>query len=104
MNWHTSNMGESLYITLSPSTDLRDTIWLMHPNSPERRANTVRASYAYFEDHSVVGNFKLDKDAPFTGEDYLLIDYVNADTTLLEGRFSGTFPGALGQFIRDPRA
>jgi hypothetical protein len=44
----------------------------------------------------VVGNFKLDKDAPFTGEDYLLIDYVNADTTLLEGRFSGTLSRCVG--------
>jgi hypothetical protein len=84
---------ESLLIDISRTTDLRDTIWLGWNRSfTNPRHNVAHTWYSYLEDHSVAGEFKFGVGTEVTYNDYLLIDYFNADTSIVEGRFEVRFP------------
>jgi hypothetical protein len=86
------NIGEQLVFTIYNNSNWQDTIWLGSPYSNDPPPNFARAIYDYSEGHSSVGYFRFNTGDPPTGDDYLLIDDVNADTTIIEGRFQVRFP------------
>jgi hypothetical protein len=72
-------------------TNLEDTIWLSRQTGGSVPSNSGTAQYIYWEDHTPVGRFNLSANVPYIPTDYLLIDYYNADTSILEGRFQLKF-------------
>ena len=81
-----------LHLTFAKSsTNLQDTIWLGRLPTSNSPSNFGGAQYLYWEDHTPVGRFKFAPNAPFTYQDYLLIDDFNADTTMISGRFQLRF-------------
>ncbi|MEO0683770.1 MAG: hypothetical protein AAFY76_01650 [Cyanobacteria bacterium J06649_11] len=81
-----------LHLTFDKTTtDLQDTIWLGRQPTGHGPSNSGTAQYIYWEDHTPVGRFKFILNAPFTYDDYLLIDSYNIDTSILSGRFNLRF-------------
>ncbi|NBC05563.1 MAG: hypothetical protein GVY26_00025 [Bacteroidetes bacterium] len=91
MGFVVNGISENIIFDLSRDVNLEDTIWLARGNVDDSRPNIGKAWYSYSEGHSIAGGFDFTKNAPPTYEDYLLIDYFNEDTTLLEGRFKLRF-------------
>ena len=89
---HSVGIGEMLTIRVNPDSDLNDTLWLSSPINIDPPANNAFTIYTYIETDAIAGHFQLPVDAPPTGEDYLLFDYINEDTSILEGRFQVNFP------------
>jgi hypothetical protein len=87
-----NGIGELLYITVNNVTNLRDTIWLGGAYSNQVIPNLANTWYSYTEDHSIAGSFSFKPTDALTYKDFLLIDYFNADTTIVEGRFQVRFP------------
>jgi len=84
---------ENLLFSISRAAELQDTIWLGWNRSfTNPRPNVADTWYSYMEDHSVAGEFKFGVGTEVTYNDYLLIDYFNADTSIVEGRFEVRFP------------
>ena len=88
------NITEGLSFPLNRNTDLSDTIWLGFTNSGNPAPNIVSGKYIYFDLHVIYGSFKFEYGSEPTYRDYLLIDYFNADTSILEGHFQVNFPPA----------
>ena len=86
-----NGIGQKLLFDISHNANLQDTVWLARGNIDDSQPNIGQAWYSYNEGHSNAGTFDFTKNAPPTYEDYLLIDYFNEDTTLLEGRFKIRF-------------
>lgn len=86
------NIGEQLIFTIYNNSSWEDTIWLSRPYSNNPPPNVASVIYDYSEGHSSVGQFRFNTGDPPTGDDYLLIDDVNTDTTIIEGRFQVRFP------------
>ncbi len=55
-------------------------------------ANIARISYDYLDDLVPAGCFDFKPTDGITYKDFLIIDYFNADTTIIEGRFQVRFP------------
>lgn len=85
-------VGEGLSIFLFGNTILDDTIWVGN-NSFTNPSPTIASSfYDYRGIDASLGVFKFQSGAELTYTDYLLIDYFNADTSIMEGRFQVHFP------------
>ncbi|WP_367391452.1 hypothetical protein [Lewinella sp. LCG006] len=85
---------EVLSFPLNRNTDLSDTIWLGFTNSGNPSPHIVSASYRYDTDHGVLGGFRFEYGSAPSYQDFLIIDYFNADTSILEGHFQINFPPA----------
>ena len=85
---------ERLSFPLNRNTDLSDTIWLGFTNSGNPSPHIVYANYGYNTDHGVLGGFIFEYGSAPSYEDFLIIDYFNADTSILEGHFQVNFPPA----------
>jgi hypothetical protein len=83
-----------LYLIVNQVTNLLDTIWI-GGDSNNMTPNLAYAWFYYIEDHSIVGDFTFRPLDVLTYKDFLLIDYFNADTTIVEGRFQVHFPRRL---------
>jgi hypothetical protein len=95
-------IGEKLSIGLGDNTDLKDTIWLGSP-AGHGHLNIGSAYYGYNEFHSSAGGFDFPYPHPLTYEDFLIIDYFNADTSILEGHFQVRFPNrSVVSFVNAP--
>jgi hypothetical protein len=58
--------------------------------------------YIYSEPSGVSGSFRI-PPGQGTKNDFLIIDYYNADTTILEGRFQCTFKeGSAASWVNAP--
>ncbi|WP_367388763.1 hypothetical protein [Lewinella sp. LCG006] len=88
----TNEIIDELSFIVNDETALSDTIWLGWAYSNIPIPNVASTRYAYIEDHSNVGSFSFERDSPLTYQDYLLIDYFNADTTIVEGHFQVKLP------------
>jgi hypothetical protein len=87
-----NGISEELTFSINPMTTLQDTIWLGWNSFTNPRPNVAHTWYSYMEDHSVAGEFKFGVGTEVTYNDFLLIDYFNADTSIVEGRFEVRFP------------
>lgn len=83
--------GELIFDIDKKMTDLQDTIWLGKPWNGSS-LNSAAATYIYWEGTSIAGRFNFEIGTPLTYDDYMLIDYFNADTSVVEGRFQLRFP------------
>lgn len=88
----TNGINEELRFFVNNITDLNDTIWLGWSYSSIPEPNLSNVGYYYMEDHSSAGRFSFSPDIDLTFNDYLLIDYFNSDTSIVEGRFHVSFP------------
>lgn len=88
----TNEIWEFLHIYINDSTNLRDTIWLGGFYSNHPMANIARITYNYYDDLVPAGSFDFTPTDGITYRDYLIIDYFNADTTIIEGHFQVRFP------------
>ena len=92
-----------LSINLEQATDLQDTIWLWRHATTDPAPNLVSCNYSYSEGPSSVGEFDFHSTAEPTYEDFLIIDYFNADTSLIEGRFRVRFSDRrVNSFVNAP--
>jgi hypothetical protein len=87
-----NGISEDLTFGINQITSLNDTIWLGWNSFTNPKPNIARAWYSYMEDHSLAGGFQFGVGTEVTYNDYLLIDYFNADTSIVEGRFQVRFP------------
>ena len=87
----TNGIAESLSFSINKQTDLSDTIWLGWTDYTNPIPNIAFAHYSYSEDHSSAGGFRFSSNSALTYEDFLLIDYMNEDTSIVEGRFQLRF-------------
>ena len=88
-----NGISEALFLSINRVTTLQDTIWIGSNSSfTNPRPNVAHTWYSYMEGHSVAGGFKFGVGTEVTYNDYLLIDYFNADTSIVEGRFEVRFP------------
>lgn len=79
-----NGIDEFLHLIIYHNTDLRDTIWIGWNHSSVLYPNIARASYNYSEGGDTdLGEFEFSLADELTREDYLLIDYVNEDTTII---------------------
>ena len=100
--FNVNGIEQRLSFDISRNVDLQDTVWLARGNVDDAQPNTGKAWYSYHEGDAVAGDFQFAKNAPPTYEDYLLIDYFNEDTTLLEGRFKLRFTDrSVSAFVED---
>lgn len=83
---------DELAFLINKETNINDTIWLGWAYSNNSTPNLARVEYYYIEGHSIVGDFSFEVGSPLTYKDYLLIDYINAYTTIVEGRFQVKLP------------
>ncbi len=86
-----NGIGEQLFISVSEEADLDSKISLGW-NNGSRSPQIVHAWYQYSQGASVAGYFEFEKSDELQEEDYLIIDYYNGDTTILEGHFQVNFP------------
>lgn len=91
-NGFVPHISEGLSIRIYDNTDLKDTIWLGFNSPYERIPGIAWATYHYINLDAYYGDFRFDREDSLTYEDYLLIDYFNEDTTIIEGRFQVRFP------------
>jgi|AntRauTorckE5430_2_1112549.scaffolds.fasta_scaffold37896_1 hypothetical protein len=83
--------SELRFILDKSTTNLQDTIWLVRQANSSAPLNSADAKYIYWEGPTPVGRFEFVLDEPFSYKDYLLIDYHNADTSVVTGRFQLRF-------------
>ncbi|MFT6336512.1 MAG: hypothetical protein ACI86M_000968 [Saprospiraceae bacterium] len=85
---HIEEILQFLSIDISKESILNDTLWIGTETHTLSRLRSIK--YRYQEAGGVSGTFSI-PPSQGTKEDYLIIDYYNADTTILEGRFQCTF-------------
>jgi hypothetical protein len=96
-------IGERLSIKIYSNTNLQDTIWIGTTDSGNPEPNIAPTYYGYTEDGGSAGTFNFMFGQELTYEDYLLIDYYNADTSIIEGQFQVRFPErAVNSYVNAP--
>jgi hypothetical protein len=85
-----SLISESLSIYLNPSSDFGDTLWLETLNLLNPQPSKAYVLYAYTQDDQLFAGWTIPAGKG-TKEDFLVIDYFNEDTTIIEGRFQCRF-------------
>ncbi|WP_282776190.1 hypothetical protein [Phaeodactylibacter xiamenensis] len=93
-----------LFFIINELTNLSDTIWLGFSYSNVSTPNLIASvGYTYLEDHSIVGDFDFSSDDELTYNDFLIIDYFNQDTSIVEGHFQVRFPQrSVNHFVNAP--
>lgn len=86
-----NGIREGLTISINKKTELLDTIWLGWADFANQVPNLAYARYSYSEGNSSAGKFDFAPDVPVTKEDFLVIDFINEDTSIVEGRFQLRF-------------
>lgn len=86
-----NGIGENLRFVINDVTDLADTIWLGWTDVTIPAPNIAEARYFYTEGHSSAGKFDFEPYSELTSKDFLIIDYINEDTSIVEGRFQVYF-------------
>ncbi|WP_367391451.1 hypothetical protein [Lewinella sp. LCG006] len=98
-----NDIRQGLSIEIIKNANLHDTLWIGLANSDNPEPNLALTYYGYFDSHSSVGEFDFAFGTELTFEDYLLIDYFNADTSIIEGRFQVRFPNrSVNSFVNAP--
>jgi hypothetical protein len=101
--YESNSIDGYLYFIINKLTDLNDTIWLGFSYSNVPIPNVARTKYTYLEDHSIVGDFDFSPDDELTYNDFLIIDYFNQDTSIVEGHFQVRFPQrSVNHFVNAP--
>ncbi|NBC06400.1 MAG: hypothetical protein GVY26_04320 [Bacteroidetes bacterium] len=101
--YESNSIDGYLYFIINKLTDLNDTIWLGFSYSNVPIPNVARTKYTYLEDHSIVGDFDFSSDDELTYNDFLIIDYFNQDTSIVEGHFQVRFPQrSVNHFVNAP--
>jgi hypothetical protein len=91
LNFPNGNLiNETLSISISPNSDFSDTLWLETPNTFNTSVSKADVIYAYTQDDQLFADWTIPAGKG-TKEDYLIIDYFNEDTTIIEGRFQCRF-------------
>lgn len=86
-----NGIGENLRFIINDVTNLADTIWLGWTDVTMPVPNVAEARYFYTESHSSAGKFDFAPDSELTYSDFLIIDYINEDTSIVEGHFQVNF-------------
>ncbi|WP_425420554.1 hypothetical protein [Phaeodactylibacter xiamenensis] len=103
--YESNSIDGYLYFIINKLTDLNDTIWLGFSYSNVPIPNVARTKYTYLEDHSIVGDFDFSPDDELTYNDFLIIDYFNQDTSIVEGHFQVRFPQrSVNHFVNAPNS
>ena len=101
--YESNSIDGYLYFIINKLTDLNDTIWLGFSYSNVPIPNVARTKYTYLGDHSIVGDFDFSPDNELTYNDFLIIDYFNQDTSIVEGHFQVRFPQrSVNHFVNAP--
>ena len=87
----TNGISESLRFVVNNETKFSDTIWLGGADFVNVVPGVAHSSYYYDEGGSSAGVFDFNPDVEFNKTDFLLIDYINEDTSIVEGRFQMRF-------------
>jgi hypothetical protein len=83
-------INESLLIYINPNYDFEDTLWLESFYLLNPQPSKAYVLYSYVQDDQVFAGWTIPAGKS-TKEDYLIIDYFNEDTTIIEGRFQCRF-------------
>jgi hypothetical protein len=101
--YEVNGIGEGLSIVLYKNANLEDTLWIGFTNSGNPSHEVAPSYYGYQNFHGLEGEFSFPFGTELTYKDYLLIDYFNADTSIVEGRFQVRFPsGSVNSYINAP--
>jgi hypothetical protein len=97
-----ASIGEGFSCLIFPGMDLADTLWLGRTDTFSPTSGIASGRYFYVEEDTSVGTFEFERDV-IDPESYLIIDYFNADTTVLEGRFQCRFTDrSVNSFVGAP--
>jgi hypothetical protein len=98
-----NGIEEGLIVSFFHNANLEDTLWFDINDFRDPAPHIASARYSYREFHGVAGSFSFLFGHELTYEDYLLIDYFNADTSIIEGHFQVYFPdGSVNSYINAP--
>ncbi|WP_367391450.1 hypothetical protein [Lewinella sp. LCG006] len=96
-------VSEGLSILLFYNTILDDTIWIGSNSFTNPSPSTASSFYGYRGVDASLGTFGFEHGLEPTYTDYLLIDYFNADTSIIEGRFQISFSNrSMSSFANAP--
>ena len=87
----TNGISENLRFVINNKTDFSDTIWLGWVDFVNLTPGIGHSAYSYSEGDSSAGKFDFAPGLPVTKEDFLVIDFINEDTSIVEGRFQLRF-------------
>jgi hypothetical protein len=85
-----SLINETLLISLDFNSNFKDTLWLETFNALNPDPLKARILYSYSQDDQLLAGWRIPAGKG-TKEDFLVIDYFNEDTTIIEGRFQCRF-------------
>ncbi|MGK0314749.1 MAG: hypothetical protein ACI86M_000969 [Saprospiraceae bacterium] len=99
---YTEDLAQFLHIKVFKESNLKDTLWIEAFDVSSSFTDRVKVTYHYSGPNGLSGSFSI-PPGQGTKEDYLIIDYYNADTTILEGRFQCTFKeGSAASWVNAP--
>jgi len=99
---HTEEIGQFLHVFFLKESNLNDTLWIDSINSNSSANDKVSVRYSYVESSGISGGYNI-IPGQGTRNDYMIIDYYNADTTIIEGRFQCKFTeGSAASWVGAP--
>jgi hypothetical protein len=99
---HSEEIAQFLNILILEESNLNDTLWIEGFDVTSSFTDRVIFTYSYVESSGISGGFRI-RPGQGTKDDYLIIDYYNADTTILEGRFQCKFKeGSAASWVNAP--